>query len=91
MSHQEIDRLKIIQSIDDRKLSQKEAANKLNLCVRQVRRLQQRYKQDGAKAFVSKRRGKVSNNKIPAETKNKTLELIRAIYSDFFQHLPMRN
>ncbi len=83
MSHHEIDRLKVIQSIEDRKLSQKEAANQLNLCVRQVRRLQQCYKHDGAKALVSKRRGKVSNNKIPTETKNKALELIRATYSDF--------
>jgi transposase len=49
--------LKVIQPIEDRKLSQKEAANKFNLCVRQVRRLQQNYKQDGAKALVSKRRG----------------------------------
>ncbi len=83
MSHQEIDRLKIVQQINDNQLTQKEAANQLQLTVRQVKRLVRRYKDNGAEGLISKHRGKVANNRIPDKVKNKALELIRATYLDF--------
>ena len=83
MSHQEIDRLKIVQQINDSRLTQKEAANQLQLTVRQVKRLVRRYKDNGAEGLISKHRGKVANNRIPETVKNKALELIRTTYPDF--------
>jgi len=83
MSHQEVDRLKTIQQINDSRITQKEAARQLQLTVRQVKRLVRRYKDNGAQGLVSKHRGKVANNRIPDEVKNEALELIRATYSDF--------
>jgi len=83
MSHQEIDRLKIVQQIVDRQITQKAAASQLQLTVRQVKRLVKRYKDNGAEGLISKHRGKVANNRIPDKVKNKALELIRATYPDF--------
>lgn len=83
MSHQEIDRLKVIQLVKERKLAQKEAAIQLGLSVRQVKRLLKGFKENGARTLVSKRRGQVSNNRISIEIKNKALELIRTTYPDF--------
>jgi hypothetical protein len=83
MSHQEIDRLKIIQQINSRQITQKEAAVQLQLTVRQVKRLAKRFRDNGAEGLISKHRGKVASNRIPDEVKNKALELIRATYLDF--------
>lgn len=83
MSHQEIDRLKIIQQIDSKQMPQKVAATQLQLTVRQVKRLIKRYKDNGAEGLISKHRGKIANNRISDKVKNKALELIRRTYSDF--------
>jgi len=83
MSHQEIDRLKIVQQIEARQITQQDAASQLQLTVRQVRRLVRRYKDNGAEGLISKHRGKVANNRIPDKVRNKALELIRATYPDF--------
>ncbi len=83
MSHREVERLKIVQQIESRKITQRVAASHLQLTVRQVKRLVRRYKDNGAEGLISKHRGKVANNRIPDEVKNKALELIRATYPDF--------
>jgi len=83
MSHQEIDRLKVIQQVDSRQLTQKGAAVQLHLTVRQVKRLVKRYRDKGALGLISKHRGKVASNRIPETVKNKALELIRKTYADF--------
>jgi hypothetical protein len=41
------------------------------------------YQTDGAKALVSKRRGRTSNHHLPAEVRTQALELIRRRYADF--------
>ena len=43
MSHQEIDRVGIVESVESKKLSQIERAKQLNISSRQMRRLQKRY------------------------------------------------
>jgi hypothetical protein len=83
MTHQEIDRLKIVQQIKGRQITQKLATSQLQLSVRQVRILVKRYKDNAAEGLISKHRGKVDINRIPNKAKNKALELIRATYPDF--------
>jgi len=83
MSHQEIDRLAVIQQVDSRQLTQKEAASQLNLSVRQIKRLVKRFRDNGAAGLVSKHRGKAANNRLPTKVKNKAIELIRKTYPDF--------
>lgn len=59
----------------------------LGLSERQIRRIWRQYLQKGVDGIVSKKRGKVSNRKTPAELKTKVLQLIRARYADFGQTL----
>jgi transposase len=83
MSKQELTRLEVMQRIKDKRLTQKEAARMLNLSVRQIKRLYQAYKAQGARGLVSQRRGKPSNNRLDPATQQKAIDLIYAHYRDF--------
>ena len=83
MSNKEITRLEAMQRIKDKRLTQKEAARMLDLSVRQIKRLYQAYKAQGAGGLVSQRRGKPSNNRLDADTQQKAIDLIYEHYHDF--------
>jgi transposase len=83
MSHQEIDRIGIVESIESKSLSQAEGAKQLNISSRQMRRLQTRYRQEGVEGLISKHRGKPSNNQISKAVKSEVCKLIREKYRDF--------
>jgi transcriptional regulator with GAF, ATPase, and Fis domain len=53
MSHSELTRLEILQRIEDRRLSQAQAATMLGLTDRQLRRLVQRYREQGPEGLVT--------------------------------------
>jgi len=53
MSKQEFTRLEVMQRMKDKRLSQKEAAEMLQLSVRQVKRLYRAYKAQGAAGLGS--------------------------------------
>jgi hypothetical protein len=57
MSRREIERAHVMRAIQERRLTQKQAASQLSLSVRQVERLYARYKRDGPTGLVSRRRG----------------------------------
>ncbi|WP_432759023.1 helix-turn-helix domain-containing protein [Escherichia coli] len=61
MTDRELYRLGIIQRVFDRALLQRDAADILELSVRQVQRLVRLYRTDGATAFASSRRGRPAN------------------------------
>lgn len=83
MTDKELYRLGIIQRVFDRSLLQREAADILELSVRQVQRLVRLYRTVGATAFASSRRGRPANNRIDEEIRCKALDLIRCHYPDF--------
>lgn len=83
MSNREITRLEAMQRIKDKRLSQKEAARMLDLSVRQVKRLYQAYKAQGAEGLVSARRGKPSNHRLDEHVEQQVLDLLKAKYEDF--------
>ena len=83
MSAKEITRLEAIQRIKDKRLTQKEAGRMLGISVRQVKRLYQAYRKQGAKGLVSQRRGKASNNRLDAGIVQQALDLIKEKYTDF--------
>jgi transposase len=83
MSHRELSRLEVIQRVDQKTLTQRQAADLLNLSLRQVKRLFKAYQAAGACALISKRRGRPSNNRLPAEVISKARELLRTFYYDF--------
>jgi len=83
MSHRELHRLEIIQNLIEKRLVETEASVQLGLSVRQIRRLKQSYKAEGAKGLVTKKRKKRSNHKYPDSLKDLVLMYIREQYSDF--------
>lgn len=83
MSEKELERLEILERLNCKKITQKEAARQLCLCSRQVRRLQQAYKEEGVQGLISKKRGKTSNNCLPSELKNTAIAIVKEYYYDF--------
>lgn len=83
MSLKELNRVKLLEKLSMKQLSQVETAKQLNLSDRQVRRLQKKYIQQGAAGLSSCRRGKPSNNKLSEEVKREAMEIIRSRYIDF--------
>jgi len=83
MSAKEIDRLTVIQRVQERCLSQKKAADMLGVSTRQMRRLAESYGQDGARGLVSKRRGRRANNAMESEFRQRVMALVAERYSDF--------
>jgi transposase len=83
MSNREITRLEAMQRIQDKRLTQKEAARLLGISTRQVKRLYRAYRKQGAKGLVSQRRGKPSNNQLDAGVMQQALDLLKEKYEDF--------
>lgn len=83
MSQRELTRLEVIQRVKRKTLKQRQAAELLSISVRQVKRLCRAYQARGTAGLISKRRGRPSNNRLPAKTINKARQLLRTRYPDF--------
>lgn len=83
MSQQELTRLEVIQQVAAKQLTQLSAAALLNISPRQMRRLQVRYREEGAAGLTSKKRGQPSNHQLDQALKDEAVTLIKARYSDF--------
>jgi len=83
MSHKEIDRLKVIQLLSKKQLSQNQAAKQLKISTRQTRRLLRRYRTEGTQGLVPKHRNRPAGNRLSTTTKNKALDLVMQHYPDF--------
>jgi transposase len=83
MSNREITRLEVIQRLQEKRLSQKEAADMLGIGIRQVKRLHRAYKAEGAQGLVSKRRGQPSNNRLDEGLVQQVIDLVYERYRDF--------
>lgn len=83
MSMREIDRLKVIQAVIDGRMKPMQAAQRLDLTTRQVQRLVNRYRLEGACGLVSRKRGRASNRQLMPGLANRALLLIREHYADF--------
>jgi hypothetical protein len=57
-------RLKVVEAVGEKRLTQGEAARQLGVTQRQVRRLVADYRREGAAGLVSRRRGKPSNRRL---------------------------
>ena len=71
MSNKELERLGVIKNVIDKRLKQSQSSKILKLSIRQVKRLCRNCKKCGRKEFVSKKRGKSSNNILPNNKKTK--------------------
>ena len=83
MSMEELDKLKVVQEIQKKRITQIEGAKLLGISTRQLRRDYASYKKHGARGLVSKKRGKPSNRRIPDKVRESVLQAIQADYPDF--------
>ena len=83
MSYKEADRVGLIRAVVEKRLRPREAAMRLGIGVRQVKRLVRRYRSDGPAGLVSGHRGKRPNNAIGEGVRREVLALVRKRYADF--------
>src|SRR5690242_10127133 len=83
MSMRELDRLKAIEAVVEGRLMPWRAAERLALSRRQIERLANRYRSQGAAGLISRKRGQRSNHQLPAGLEARALVIIREFYGDF--------
>lgn len=83
MTSKDVLRSQVMAQVLDGKLDQAEAAVRLQITVRQVKRLKRRMLAEGTEGLLSKKRGKPSNRRTPPEKLAKAVSLIGAHYADF--------
>src|SRR3984893_16371787 len=83
MSKQEFGRLDVLLRVQSGRRRVSGACVLIGLQRRQVFRLLSGLKQDGATSLLSKRRGRPSNHRLPAEVRTLALSIVRERYSDF--------
>lgn len=80
-TQEELQRLKMIGKAIEEVITQKKAAEILNLSARQVRRIMRRVEIEGNSGIIHKARGKESNRKLAC--KEKVLKIFQSRYEDF--------
>ena len=83
MTMRDLDRLKCIQAVNDGELKCGRAAERLGLTARQVRRLVERYRQEGPVGLISRHRHRPSNHRLKAEVESTVVQILRDRYADF--------
>ena len=83
MSGKERDRGYLIRQTVGHRLSQREAAERLGISVRQFKRLIRSWKQDGDAGLLSRQRGRASHNRLAEEQRARITELLKDKYPDF--------
>ncbi|MGF6703012.1 transposase [Paraburkholderia sp. MM5496-R1] len=83
ISMHELERVKIIEAVVQHRLTGVLAAERLQLCERQVSRLVRRYEAAGPAGLVSARRGQPSNRELPVDVRARAMALVRERYADF--------
>ncbi len=83
MSQKEISRAQVMADLVRGHIKQSQAAHQLGITVRQVKRLKRAYQHGGAKALISRKRGRPSNHRLRPDLTARALALIRQHYADF--------
>ncbi len=83
MSDAELTKFEIIRDIDHERLPVSAAARILGLSERHVWRLLHAYRAIGADGLISKKRGRPSNRRTPAEVRQAAMAIVRERYADF--------
>jgi transposase len=83
MSKQEISRAQVLEQLVGHQIKQGEAAARLGLSVRQVKRLKQTYLHQGAKALISKKRCQRSNHQLDPQIQAQAIRWLKSRYADF--------
>ena len=83
MSKLEFDRLEVLLGVQSGRLRVEDACTLIGLSRRQVFRLLQGLRDDGAPSLVSRRRGRPSNRRLPDAVRQLAVTLVRERYADF--------
>ena len=83
LSERERDRLKVLHDVKQKQVTQVEAAQRLELTDRHIRRLLLQVRERGDRAVIHGLRGRPSNRKLAAQLEQKILARIRQRYADF--------
>ena len=76
MSAKSIKYLEVLAKVKEGKITQEMAAKELNISIRQIYRIYQRFLKEGPAGFLSKKQGKPSNHQLSKITKAMILELV---------------
>lgn len=76
-------RLKVIEAVTEKRLTQAEAGNQLRISARQVKRLVAAYRAEGAAGLVSQRLGRPSNRRLKEPLREGIRALLVERYPDF--------
>ena len=76
-------RLTVIEELVDGRINGTTDANKLNLSVRQIKRLKRTFKEKGHDGLIHGSRGKTGNRKIDNNLENNIVKIINDKYPDF--------
>lgn len=83
MSAGERERSHVVRLVVARKFGQRQASERLGICVRQVKRLVRAYRLQGDAGLISKQRGRVSPRRLRETQRLMIVELLRGKYSGF--------
>lgn len=83
LTKKELSRLQVLEQLQAKQIKQRQAAERLNLSVRQVKRLLRAFRRHGAQGLVSKRRGRRGPHQLPRAVKAQAVQLLRHPYADF--------
>ncbi|KPH04253.1 ISNCY family transposase (plasmid) [Rhizobium acidisoli] len=83
MSERDLQRIEVLSKVIDGRMTMVTAAHVLDLSERQVRRLLERIRTDGAASIRHKAIGRPSNNRISDGVRDYAVTLVREHYADF--------
>lgn len=83
LSWVERDRSCVVRAIDEGRLLQRDGAERLGICLRQLKRLLRSWREAGDAGLVSRQRGRVSPRRLGAETEAKIVGLLQGAYQGF--------
>ena len=83
MNQKEAKRAQVLELLIDSQISQIEAAKRMGVSTRQVRRMLRRYQTSGLAGLTSKKRSRIPNNRIAPTVLAQAMTLIGAHYADF--------
>ena len=77
-----MNRLEVIKAIEEKRITQGQASQRLGISTRQVKRLCRNYRERGAGVMMNKMRGKASHNQLKESVIQQVLDLILERYRD---------
>jgi transposase len=83
MSKEELHRLDVMKRLQEKRISQRTAAEELEVSVRHVKRLLRAYRKEGTSGLVSKQRGQPGHHQLDQDVVRRALDLLKGRYRGF--------